>query len=203
MKEKLKNFYKVAENGRTYVSAIFFNPITKEEFSATIYDYDDERVQINAGVMYSMEINEDIRKMWLHKHNIIQVGDLVQINRGRKFKGEQKRVIKEFTYSINGMYGRPYGDIQYLVFDDNTKVAKDNCDLIQEFDRYFIYKITFERKNNNGEIQQAIHYASDYKMLDNQKIRVIENYGTYTFGTEFLKSIEKINFKGEIKNEEI
>ena len=182
----MKNFYKVATNGNSYVSAIFFNPVTKEEFSRTIYDYEDERTQIEAGDLYSMEINEDVKKMWCHKHNIIQIGDLVQINRGRKFKGEQKRVVREFTYQINGMYGRSYGDVQYLVFDDNTKVAKENCDLIQEPQRYCVYQVTFE-----NESKQKTFIASSYEIVDD-KIKMTINNEKYTFNTKYLKEVKII-----------
>lgn len=186
MERNVKDFYKVAENGRTYVSAIFFNPITKEEFSSTIYDYEDIRVQISAGELYSMPINEEIRKMWLHKNGIIQIGDLVVIARGRKFKGEQKRVVKEFTYSISGMYGRSYGDIEYLVFEDGTKVAKHNCDLIQEKGRYNVYQVVFENENERVEF-----IVSDYEFIENTiKLKINGDYRT--FNTKYFKEINII-----------
>ena len=134
MKKLQNRFYKVNERGGSYVTATFFNPITKESFERVVYDYDDVRVEMDAGVLYSMSIDDEVRSMWLHHRGIIQVGDLVQINRGRKFKGEQKRVKKEFTFIVDGTYG--HGDVEYLVFEDGTKVAKHNCDLVKEYERY-------------------------------------------------------------------
>ena len=76
--EKVKQgYFKVSERGLTYKTGVFFNPETKDEYELTIYDYDDERVQYFAGQHYSISINKCVQKMWLHKHNIIQVGDLV------------------------------------------------------------------------------------------------------------------------------
>ena len=135
--EKIKQgYYKVNEYGYSYVTAIFFNPITKEHYSRAVYDYDDDRVRIYAGEHYDAPIDENVRKIWLHFNGVIQVGDLVNIVKGRKFKGEQKRVIRQFTYKIDGMYGRSYGDVEYLVFEDGTKVAHHNCELVQEWERF-------------------------------------------------------------------
>ena len=135
--EKIKQgYYKVNEYGNSYVTATFFNPITKEHYNVTIYDYDDDRVRIFAGEHYDVQINQDVRKAWLHFVGVIQIGDLVQINRGRKFKGEQKRVARTFTYHIDGMYSRSYSEVEYLVFEDGTKVAEHNCELVQEWERF-------------------------------------------------------------------
>lgn len=133
--KELKNeFYRVSSTGGSYDVATFFNPITKEEFSRCIYDYDDVRVEQAEAEYREIPFSEKVRRIWLHHKGIIQVGDLVKINRGRKFKGEQKRVVKEFVYKVNGTYG--WGDVTYLVFEDGTKVAKYNCDLIKEYSRY-------------------------------------------------------------------
>lgn len=136
--EKIKQgYYKVNEYGNSYVTATFFNPITKDHYKVTIYDYDDDRVRIFAGEHYDAQINQDARKAWLHFIGAIQIGDLVKIVKGRKFKGEVKKVVKEFTYKIDGMYGRCYGDVEYLVFDDGTKVARNNCELVQNYEALF------------------------------------------------------------------
>ena len=129
--KELKNeFYRVSNTGGSYDVATFFNPITKEEFSRCIYDYDDVRVQQEEAEYREIPFSEKVRRIWLHHKGIIQVGDLVKINRGRKFKGKQKRVVKKLVYKY------VWGDVIYLVFEDGTKVAQDNCDLIKEYSRY-------------------------------------------------------------------
>ena len=56
---------------------------------------------------------------------------MVQVVRGRNFKGECKRVVNTFEYKIN-----KFNTIPYLVFEDGTKVSEYNCELIKEYERY-------------------------------------------------------------------
>lgn len=135
MKNELRNFFAVDSTGYSYVTTIAFNPLTLEVKSGVTYDYDDARNENEA--FKRLHRNEKVTKLYKHFKGMIQVGDLVQINRGRKFKGETKRVVKEFTYQIDGMYGRSYGDVEYLVFEDGTKVAKHNCDLVKDYETLF------------------------------------------------------------------
>lgn len=133
MKDKYLGFSRVATRGYSYCTATFFNPFTLEVFEATTYDADDYRNE-NHDVDCIGYCDEAIR-LYEHYKGIIKVGDLVLIAKGRKFKGETKRVVKEFTYVVEGTYG--HGDVEYLVFDDGTKVAKHNCELIKDYEALF------------------------------------------------------------------
>lgn len=131
----LKGFCEVGSRGYSYVTTIAFNPFTLEVKSGVTYDYDDPRNENEE--FKNLYRDERVTRLYNHFKGVIQVGDLVVINRGRKFKGETKRVVKEFVYKIDGMYGRSYGDVEYLVFDDGTKVAKHNCDLVKNYEQLF------------------------------------------------------------------
>lgn len=133
MKNKYYGYFKVASTGYSYVTTIVFNPFTLEVKSGVTYDADDPRNENEE--LANVRSWDDATKLYNHYKGIIQVGDLVAINRGRKYKGETKRVVKEFTYKIDGTYG--HGDIDYLVFEDGTKVAKHNCDLVKNYDELF------------------------------------------------------------------
>lgn len=135
MKDKYLGFSRVATNGYSYCTSTFFNPFTLAVFEAVTYDNNDQRNE-NRDVDGIGFCDEAIR-LFKHYKGIIAVGDLVKIVKGRKFKGEVKKVVKEFTYKIDGMYGRCYGDVEYLVFDDGTKVARDNCELVQNYEALF------------------------------------------------------------------
>jgi hypothetical protein len=127
-------FYKVATHQHLSFSTVtFFNPLTKE--TKNIWTSDTDNPQYYEEEEYELYVADEdkaVREQWLDYNGVIRVGCKVKIVKGRKFVGEIKRVVKEYTYKINGMYGRPYGDIPYLVFEDGTKVAWANCKLYVE-----------------------------------------------------------------------
>lgn len=185
-KLEVNGFYKVFENGTSFVTANFFNPITKEEFSKNIYNYDDDRVRDSVGDYYSIPICEDIKKMYLNHKGIIQVGDLVEIVSGRKFKGESKRVKKEYIYNIAGMYGKTYGEVYYYIFEDNTKVKQEHCKLIKESGRYKLYQVVFANEDKRVEF-----IVSEYELNEDNITLKIDNE-CVTYKTTYLESINVI-----------
>lgn len=130
--KETEGFYKVKTTGFSITIDTFYNPETKEEVEHMTWDIDDDRVE------YAMrdwrdcpsvidELDSPIYREWAHKHKRALLGDKVIISRGRKFKGEIKQIKGEFTYVVDGTYGK--GDVDYWTFTDGTKVAKYNCDL--------------------------------------------------------------------------
>lgn len=117
-------FYKVTERGGSYVVAVLFNPITHEEKTINIYD-DDAPYPITNEEYYFLPVDKTVKELYSRFKGEIKSGDLVKIVKGRKMLNEIKRVVKTFEYRVHGGYS-----VSYLVFEDNTKVQKDNCVLI-------------------------------------------------------------------------
>jgi len=127
--------YKVASWGFSISNDTFYNPDTNEEVSHITWDNDDNRVELAMKEWRECpsvidDVESPIYRKWMHKHKKALLGDKVIISRGRKFKGEIKQIKSEFTYILDGTYGK--GEIDYWVFTDGTKVAKHNCDLYLE-----------------------------------------------------------------------
>lgn len=128
-RKKYEGFYKVDEVGGTYVVATLWNPLTDEIIRTCIYngDYSEEAYAYPDEEAYNMPMaNEEIITKWKHRNGIILVNDFVKIVKGRKMVGEIKKVVKEFSYKIKEVY---HCYVDYLVFEDGTKVIKDNCEL--------------------------------------------------------------------------
>jgi len=120
-------FYKVSHTGGTYVTGMFFNPITGEEKCELLRDYDYSDCSRDNDELYYMPIDEDIRTIWLHSRGVILVGDSVRVVKGRTiekgFIGTVK-TIKKYT----DRYGRWIAD--YVYFTDGRKINKANCELV-------------------------------------------------------------------------
>ena len=85
MMNKLPNgFYKVAQDGSCYISATFYNPSTKEIISCCVRDYEYSDGSRDNDDLYYMEINEEVKRKWLHDKGIILAGDVIQVIKGRK-----------------------------------------------------------------------------------------------------------------------
>lgn len=120
-------FYKVRNDGFGITIATFFNPITKESFNKMVWDNDDERVALDNEELYYLPICERAKQLWLNYKGIIQKGDMVKIVKGRKMVGEVKKVVRFYDWEKVGSYG--HIGTTYCVFDDNTKVNINNCEL--------------------------------------------------------------------------
>lgn len=120
-------FYKVSHEGGTFVTGWFYNPVTGEEKSEVLRDYDYSDGSRDNDELYYMDIDEQARIMWLHSHGIICVGDTVEVIKGRTIEhGTVARVKDKKAY--RDKYGRTQA--MYLYFDDGRKINEDNCKLI-------------------------------------------------------------------------
>ena len=119
-------FYKVAQEGGTFVVAYLFNPVTKETDSRCVRDYDYSDCSRDDDELYYMPIDENVRKMYLHFHGVILEGDTVEVVKGRKIpRGTIAKVVK--IYDWRDSYGRV--QTTYAVFEDGRKTNIENCKL--------------------------------------------------------------------------
>lgn len=126
MVENYKGFYKVSEDNGGVCVCGFYNPETEEYFSKITWDIDrpyinnDEEVEI----LRYMQINKEIRWLYLHRKGIIQVGDTIKVIKGRKLPIGKIAVVKEIK-PYKDRYGRTQA--MYLYFTDGTRTNMDNC----------------------------------------------------------------------------
>lgn len=125
----MDGFFKVAENGGSYVTGVFYNPETGEVKRAVLRDYDYADGSRDNDELYYMPINEEARVLWLHSMGTILVGDLVEVVKGRKIPiGTIGRVADIRPY--RDCYGRVVAD--YVYFEDGTRTNIRNCKLKKE-----------------------------------------------------------------------
>lgn len=130
----LTNFYIVRTRGYSITIVTAFNPVTMEEFEQMVYDYDDPWYEMTYDEVASLpRATDEVMKLYNHFKGIIQEGDLVKIVKGRKFVGELKRVTKKFEFKVPHTKNIT---VDYLVFEDGSKVTEFNCELIHEYKRY-------------------------------------------------------------------
>ena len=124
MSKVREGFYKVEQHGGSYVSAVFFNPVTKEEYSVCVRDYDYADCSRDDDELYYMDINQDVEKEWRHHNGEILVGDKVVVVKGRKIPHGTTGTVK---------YIRPYYDCynrwvaDYAYFAEGGKTNIQNC----------------------------------------------------------------------------
>lgn len=125
--ENLNGFYKVAQDGGSYVVATFYNPVTNETFTKCVRDYDYADCSRDNDELYYMDIDNEARTKWLHSKGIILVGDVVEVVKGRKIPvGTVVRVVDKKP--CKDRYGRTQA--MYLYFDNGTRTNEDNCKLL-------------------------------------------------------------------------
>ena len=128
MSKVREGFYKVEQHGGSYVSAVFFNPVTKEEYSVCVRDYDYADCSRDDDELYYMDINQDVEKEWRHHNGEILVGDKVVVVKGRKIPHGTIGTVK---------YIRPYYDCyhrwvaDYAYFAEGGKTNVQNCKLME------------------------------------------------------------------------
>ena len=124
-------FYKVGESGGSYVTALFWNPITKETKSMCVRDYDYSDCSRDNDELYYLEINEEIRKEYFtwaaHEAGAVVVGDYIEVYKGRKVPVGTRGFVKEVK-AYTDRYGRWIADYVYL--DNGMKTNMKNCRLI-------------------------------------------------------------------------
>ncbi len=124
-----KGFYKVGQSGSCYVSATFYNPETKETKTCCVRDYDYADCSRDDDDLYYMEINEEVRKQFMHDNGYILIGDTVKVVKGRKVPiGTVAKVTDERIYKDR------YGRIRtlYVYLDNGMKTNINNCELMNE-----------------------------------------------------------------------
>lgn len=123
-----RGFYKVNESGYSLTSATFYNPDTNEKFTKIVWDNDDDRLLYDKElqILRFLPINEEIKKMYLHSIGILQVGDVIEVYKGRKVpKGTVAKITDIKPYYDR--YGRNQCDYAYL--DNGMKTNIENCKL--------------------------------------------------------------------------
>ena len=119
-------FFKVYQSNGSYVTATFFNPETKEEYSELVRDYDYDDCSRDNDELYYMEIDENAKRAWKHHHGVIQVGDVVEVFKGRKIPvGTKGIVVKE--REVRNCYWQWFAD--YIVLDNGASLNVANCRL--------------------------------------------------------------------------
>lgn len=119
-----KGFYKVFQSGGSYVTATFFNPETKEEYSKCVRDYDYADCSRDDDEGYNAEINEEARKAWKHHNGVICEGDKVKVVKGKKIPLGTIATVKSI-YPYYDCYHRWIADYVYFVEGGKTNI--NNC----------------------------------------------------------------------------
>ena len=129
---KHKGFFLVNTDGFSVTYGTFFNPTTKERFTKRIWDNDDWRVENEPEVQALRALprpDEAVMKAYYRSIGKIQVGDLVEVYKGRKIpKGYRGVVVKIWDW--RDQYGR--SQTTYVNFQDGQKTSIYNCRLVEE-----------------------------------------------------------------------
>lgn len=125
----MDGFFKIAQNGGTYVVATFYNPDTNEIKTQCVRDYDYADASRDNDELYYMDIDEEVRRKYLRFKGIIQVGDTVEVFKGRKVPIGTVAEVKEIKPYYDH-YHRHIAD--YAYFTDGQRTNIDNCKLIKE-----------------------------------------------------------------------
>lgn len=120
-------FYKVAEEGGTFVTGEFYNPITGEHRHEVLRDYDYADCSRDNDELYYMPIDEEVRHIWLNSRGIICEGDTVRVVKGRTLPHGLTATVK-CKRDYTDKYGRWFAT--YLYFEDGRKINEANCKLI-------------------------------------------------------------------------
>ena len=119
-----EGFFKVRQEGGSYVVATFFNPETKESFTKCVRDYDYADCSRDDDELYYAEINEEAKKAWLRHNGVIQIGDSVKVVKGRKVPIGTVAVVSGIT-KWKDQYGRTQA--VYAVLDNGMRTNINNC----------------------------------------------------------------------------
>ena len=123
-------FYKVTPNdGGTFITATFFNPITGEEKTECIRDYEYSDCRRDNDELYFMSVNEDARRIWMHRHGKAVAGDRVMVVKGRTIPHGTVLTVKR-KREVCDRYGRFVA--WYFDFTDGRKINVDNVVLVVE-----------------------------------------------------------------------
>lgn len=120
-------WYKVNQEGGTYITATLFNPVTKQHKTMCVRDYDYADCRNDNDEVYNMPIDKEAVREWRRYRGVISIGDTVKVVKGRKVaKGTVAKVID--MYDWKDKYGRV--QTKYVVLDTGEKTSVMNCVLI-------------------------------------------------------------------------
>lgn len=128
----LCEFYKVSENGGTFVTAVFYNPNTNEYFETLVRDYDYADGSRDKDDLYYKPISENAKRKWIHAWGSVLVGDTVEVFKGRKVKiGTIAKIVQiKPYYDPYCSWKRWLCDYAYL--DNGQKTNVLNCRLVED-----------------------------------------------------------------------
>lgn len=120
-------FYKVSESGGSFVTGIFFNPVTGEHKTEVLRDYDYADCRNDNDELYYMPIDEEARRAYMHHKGVILEGDKAEVIKGRTIEhGYVGTVVRKSEY--RDRYGRFLA--MYIYFEDGRKINEANCRLV-------------------------------------------------------------------------
>ena len=125
----LEGYKKVAENGGTFVTGLFWNPETGKTKLVVERDYDYEDGSRDNDEAYYMPIDKEAQRAYQHSIGELFVGDTVEVYKGRKIPVGTVAKI-ERIYDWKDCYGRVQAT--YAVFTDGRKTSIYNCRLVSE-----------------------------------------------------------------------
>ena len=126
-------FYKIGMGGGTFVTALFYNPVTHETDTKVARDYDYSDCSRDNDEVYYMPINEAAKekyRLWCNEQygGFLKVGDTVEVFKGRKIPvGTVAEVVRMYDWKDD--YGRVR--TTYAVFADGRKTNEDNCRIVR------------------------------------------------------------------------
>ena len=122
-----EGFKKVSQSGSIFVTALFFNPDTKEYYSKCVRDYDYADGSRDDDEAYYMPIDRDAEKEWLKFIGIVSIGDTVKVVKGRKVPIGTVATVVDIR-DWKDCYGRVQSTYAYL--DNGMKTSVYNCEII-------------------------------------------------------------------------
>lgn len=118
-------YRKIAQTHGGVAQATFYNPDTEDLFTLIVDDVDDYGKF--KPELYHMPVDENARNIWRKRAGIIEVGDTVEVFKGRKIpRGTIAVVAREYDWC--DCYGRVQA--HYVVFEDGRKTNAANCRLV-------------------------------------------------------------------------
>lgn len=130
MMEFENRFYKIGQEGGTYVVGYWWNPVSGEKKSCCVRDYDYGDCSRDNDELYYEPIDSEVREMFERVEcGRVFEGDMVEVVKGRTIEhGFVGRVVK--VREFKDRYGRWFAD--YVYFDDGRKINMDNVKWIKE-----------------------------------------------------------------------
>lgn len=121
----MEGFYKVTpDRGLSFITATFFNPITKEIRTECTRDYDYADCSHDNENLYRMPVDLEVQTLYYRYIGYITIGDQVEVYKGRKVPiGTKGTVVRR--YPVQDRYNRWVAD--YVELDNGEKTNVLNC----------------------------------------------------------------------------